>query len=96
MNLEPNAVMLEDFARQLLMSGVVASGKDFAAMVDKVTAEDLTDVGRKLLESKPSVVHYGNIGAEALAEYGEIEKLFGRVRAGMGEGGGLGAVAGRK
>ncbi|CAD7959462.1 unnamed protein product [Amoebophrya sp. A25] len=78
MNLEPNAVLMEDFARQLLMSGVVASGHDFARMVDDVTAEDLTNVGRKLLNAKPTVVHYGNI-KEGLS-YSEIEHTFDIVR----------------
>lgn len=57
-NLESNNVALEDVGRQLLMSGKVATGNDFAALVDAVRAEDLQRVAKALLESKPTVVHY--------------------------------------
>jgi hypothetical protein len=46
MNLETNAVAMEDLGRQLLMCGKMATGAEFAHLIDQVTADDLVKVSK--------------------------------------------------
>jgi len=49
MNLECRQIVMEDVARQLLMSDKVVSGHEFCAAIDAVSEADITRVTSKLL-----------------------------------------------
>lgn len=61
MNLECRQIVLEDVARQLLMSGRVVSGDDFCKAVESVTEADIKRVATKLVSGPPTVVAHGDI-----------------------------------
>ena len=84
MNLESNGIALEDLGRQLLMCGKMASGEEFAKLIDEIQASDLTRVAKKLLESRPTVVQYGEVGKSPL-KYEEICGTMKKVREHFGK-----------
>ena len=49
MNLETNSVAMDDLGRQVLMSDRVASGEDFARIIDEVQAADLRRACKNML-----------------------------------------------
>jgi len=61
MNLEMRAVMMEDLGRQMVLSGKVGTAKEFTRMVEEVEKEDLIEVMRVVLSSRPSIVAFGAI-----------------------------------
>lgn len=61
MNLECRQVVMEDIARQLLMSGCVLSGHDFCNAIDNVTEEQIQKVVEKMIKKTPTVVAFGEI-----------------------------------
>merc|ERR1712217_712788 len=72
MNLEMRSVMMEDFGRQLILSGRVGNAQEFGQMIDAVTTDDLCNVLRNCLQTKITVVAYGAI--ENVPEYATIER----------------------
>eukprot|EP00123_Amoebidium_parasiticum_P018379 comp24185_c0_seq1/m.44310 comp24185_c0_seq1/g.44310 ORF comp24185_c0_seq1/g.44310 comp24185_c0_seq1/m.44310 type:complete len:496 (-) comp24185_c0_seq1:132-1619(-) len=69
MNLESNAVLMEDIAKQVLTAGKRLQAHELCANIDKVTANDIHRVATRILKSPPTVVIYGD-----LVE-GEADKL---------------------
>eukprot|EP00397_Hematodinium_sp_SG-2012_P027643 GEMP01029058.1.p1 GENE.GEMP01029058.1~~GEMP01029058.1.p1 ORF type:complete len:522 (+),score=116.03 GEMP01029058.1:58-1623(+) len=59
MNLETNAVVMEDIGRQLLMLDRVALTSDFHKMIDDITAADLTAAAKEVLKSTPAMAVHG-------------------------------------
>lgn len=59
MNLETNAVVMEDIGRQLLMLDRVALTSDFHKMIDEVTGADLVAAAKEVLRSKPCMAVHG-------------------------------------
>jgi len=70
MNLENRAIVMEDVARQLLMSGKVVDGHAFCAAIDAVTEKDIARVATEMLQKRPTVVCYGDIAT--IPHYEEI------------------------
>ncbi|CAJ0574760.1 unnamed protein product, partial [Mesorhabditis spiculigera] len=72
MNLEIRPVIFEDMARQVMAQGKRRKPQETMAMIDKVTAEDLIRVSRRMLASKPSLASYGQI--ENVAKFEQVEE----------------------
>lgn len=72
MNLECRQVVMEDIARQLLMSNCLLSGHDFCREIDNITEDDITRAVMKMLLKKPTVVAYGDISS--IPHYDDICK----------------------
>ncbi|KAF8817879.1 putative peptidase M16, alpha subunit [Cardiosporidium cionae] len=77
MNLESSPVIMEDIARQLIMSGNIRSGEDFCMAIDAVTESDIRRVAEKLVQQKPTVVAYGDIST--IPHYDEICSVLKKV-----------------
>jgi processing peptidase subunit alpha len=75
MNLENRSVLAEDIGRQLMMSGKAATGEEFCAFIEQVTADDLVRCAQKIFSGKPTLLVYGDC-SEAPA-YENVVKLFG-------------------
>lgn len=78
MNLEMRAVMMEDLGRQMVLSGKVGTAKEFTRMVEEVEKEDLIEVMRVVLASRPSIVAFGAI--DKVPPFEVIEQKFKGVR----------------
>eukprot|EP00439_Symbiodinium_sp_Y106_P001675 s3602_g1.t1 len=78
MNLEMRAVMMEDLGRQMVLSGKVGTAKEFTRMVEEVEKEDLIEVMRVVLSSRPSIVAFGAI--DKVPSFEVIEQKFKGVR----------------
>lgn len=63
MNLESRPMVFEDVARQVIALGSWKDRNYFIKEMDKVTAQDVQRVARRLLESQPSVAARGEIAA---------------------------------
>jgi processing peptidase subunit alpha len=75
MNLENRSVLAEDIGRQLMMSGKAATGEEFCAFIEQVTADDLVRCAKKIFAGKPTLLVYGDC-SEA-PTYDNVVKLFG-------------------
>jgi len=58
-NLESRSIIVDDLARQVLMYGRVHPADEICARIDSLTAEDLKNVVKDCLRSKPTLVVYG-------------------------------------
>jgi processing peptidase subunit alpha len=74
MNLEMRSVMMEDIGRQLVLASKVGTAREFGAMIDAVTPNDLLEVLRRCLKTKPTVVAYGAV--EKVPSYEKITQRF--------------------
>merc|ERR1712078_692412 len=61
MSLESRMLLAEDMARQVATYGYRESPELLMEKIDKVTSEDLMRVAKNAIDSKPSVVAYGDI-----------------------------------
>merc|ERR1719473_124584 len=68
---DKNEVLMEDMGSQLLLTDRYGSPRDFTHAIDSVTVEQVTDVARKLLSSKPTVAAYGD--THSIPHYSAIE-----------------------
>lgn len=60
-NLENKNVLVEDFSKQLMMSGTYVTPETFAQCIKAVKTSDIQRVVKGLLESPPTVVVYGDV-----------------------------------
>uniref|UniRef100_A0A0N4ZQD4 Mitochondrial-processing peptidase subunit alpha n=1 Tax=Parastrongyloides trichosuri TaxID=131310 RepID=A0A0N4ZQD4_PARTI len=70
MNLEQKPVMFEDLARQILGHGKRKSPLDYIKEIEGVSSNDIVRIGRKMLESIPTLVAYGNL--KWMPKYDEV------------------------
>lgn len=61
MNLEARPVVFEDVGRQVLATGERKRPEFFIQAIDKVTAEDIERVAKRILRSQPSVAARGEV-----------------------------------
>ncbi|KAL4706848.1 hypothetical protein ACJJTC_010082 [Scirpophaga incertulas] len=62
MNLEARPVVFEDVGRQVLATGKRKPPSFFINEIEKITADDITRVARRMLSKKPSVTARGKLG----------------------------------
>tara|TARA_B110000003_G_C16399536_1_gene437721 strand:- start:444 stop:686 length:243 start_codon:yes stop_codon:yes gene_type:complete len=61
MSLESRMLLAEDMARQVATYGFRESPGLLMERIEKVTAEDLVRVANRAINSKPTIVAYGDI-----------------------------------
>eukprot|EP00922_Rhytidocystis_sp_ex-Travisia-forbesii_P009874 GHVS01014438.1.p1 GENE.GHVS01014438.1~~GHVS01014438.1.p1 ORF type:complete len:551 (+),score=81.78 GHVS01014438.1:67-1719(+) len=74
MNLECRPIVMEDVARQLLMSDQMVGGHQFCALVDAVTEADIKRVANAVLSKAPTVVAYGDL--QTVPHYEQISNTI--------------------
>jgi processing peptidase subunit alpha len=61
MQLESDALQLEDIGRQVLTYDTVKSPHEISALIDEVTEADIKRVATNMLSTNPSICAYGNV-----------------------------------
>lgn len=74
--LEDPQACVEDMGRQVLMMGRTMSADELCAMVDKVTAADVSKAASAIFATAPTVVSYGD--CSCAPHYSDVVKLFGK------------------
>lgn len=68
---DEDRVLMQDMAQQLMLGNQYGSPKDFAALIDAVTVDEVTAAARKMLSSKPTIAAYGDI--HTVPHYSAVE-----------------------
>jgi len=68
---DEDKVLMQDMAQQLMLGNQYGSPKDFAALIDAVTVDEVTAAARKMLSSKPTIAAYGDI--HTVPHYSAVE-----------------------
>jgi len=71
---DEDQVLMQDMAQQLMLGNQYGSPKDFAALIDAVTVDEVTAAGRKMLSSKPTIAAYGDI--HTVPHYSAVEAVL--------------------
>jgi len=71
MNLESRPVIFEDCARQVLAQGHRRKPEHFISQIDMVTRDDLSRIGRHMLDSKAAVAAIGSL--KKMPSFSDIE-----------------------
>jgi len=79
MNLESRNILCEDIGRQLLTYGYREQASTLCAKIDSVTREDILQLSKKMLATRPSMVAYGDLSKVPAFE--EVERVFSTFRA---------------
>lgn len=74
MNLESRMILNDDIGRQLITYGKRESPESLCLKIDAITDKDLLRVARKALDSKPSVVFYGD--ASKFPSYDQVQRAI--------------------
>eukprot|EP00922_Rhytidocystis_sp_ex-Travisia-forbesii_P003996 GHVS01005793.1.p1 GENE.GHVS01005793.1~~GHVS01005793.1.p1 ORF type:complete len:530 (+),score=81.06 GHVS01005793.1:30-1619(+) len=74
MNLECRPIVMEDVARQLLMSDKMVSGQQFCTLVDAVTEADIKRVASAMVGKAPTVVAYGDL--QTIPHYEQLANML--------------------
>jgi len=74
MNLEMRSVMLEDIGKNILVFGKRTPPQEICDKIDQVTENDIKDILRTILKSKPTVIAYGNL--QTMPPYDAVAHLF--------------------
>ena len=74
LNLETMGIVTEDLGRQIMYYGKRKSGAQVAEEIEAVTAEQLTALAGKMLDSPVSVAAYGDVAF--VPSYGEVVSLI--------------------